>query len=253
MCGIAGFIDVNKKSNLEILKRMTDSMLHRGPDGSDYFLHNGVQFQLGFGHRRLSIIELTELGKQPMFYKDWVIVFNGEIYNFKEIKAELSTLGHQFIAESDTEMILHAYEEWGAECLQKFIGMFAIVLFNKATNELFIARDRAGVKPLFLYQKDGLFLFASELKAFHEHPDFKKDLNIQAAYAFLQYGSVPTPHCIFNHCLKVKPGHYMLTRVDETELTLNQIQYWNVYDAYNKPKLDLDLPEAKRAMENILK
>ena len=253
MCGIAGFIDFNKKSSEQILKRMTDTMVHRGPDGSDYFLHNNEHFQLGFGHRRLSIIELSELGKQPMFYKDFVIVFNGEIYNYKEVKAELSALGHRFIAESDTEMILHAYEEWGTECLHKFIGMFAIVLFDKSKNELFIARDRAGIKPLFVYQNEGLFLFSSELKAFHKHPDFKKELNISAAHAFLQYGSVPTPHCIFNHCFKLKPGHYIQTKITDALLDLNPIQYWNVYDAYNKPKLNLGIDEAKSITENLLK
>jgi len=235
---------------------MTDTMVHRGPDGSDYFLHNDENFQLGFGHRRLSIIELTELGKQPMFYKDLVIVFNGEIYNFKEIKSELSALGHHFVAESDTEMILHAYDEWGAKCLEKFIGMFAIVLFDTKKNEIFIARDRAGIKPLFLYQKDGVFMFASELKAFHEHPDFQKKLNTEAAYAFLQYGSVPTPHCIFEYCTKVKPGHFIQTKIDvstSSVIKLEEKQYWNVYDAYNKPKLDLGIDEAKSATEKLLK
>lgn len=253
MCGIAGFIDVNKKSNEAILKRMTDTMIHRGPDGSDYFLYASDTFQLGLGHRRLSIIELSELGKQPMHYKDLVVVFNGEIYNFKEVKAELSQLGHQFIAESDTEMILHAYEEWGVNCLQKFIGMFAIVLFDKTKNEVFIARDRAGIKPLFVYQKNGLFLFASELKAFHEHPNFQKKLSISAVHGFLQYGSVPTPHCIFEDCLKVKPGHYIHSQISEAGISLAETQYWNVYDAYNKPKLDLGIDEAKQITEKILK
>lgn len=255
MCGIAGFIDFNKKSSEEILKRMTDTMVHRGPDGSDYFLHHDEDFQLGFGHRRLSIIELSELGKQPMFHKDLVIVFNGEIYNFKEIKAELSSLGHTFLAESDTEMILHAYEEWGTKCLEKFIGMFAIVLFDQKKNEIFIARDRAGIKPLFLYQKDGLFMFSSELKAFHEHPGFQKELNTDAAYAFLQYGSVPTPHCIFEHCTKLKPGHFIHAKMPVSAspaFKLDATQYWNVYDAYNKSKLDIGIAEAKSATEKLL-
>lgn len=231
---------------------MTDSMHHRGPDGSGTFFHQDEQFQLGFGHRRLSIIELSELGKQPMIWNEWVIVFNGEVYNFKEIKEELIQLGHSFKAESDTEMILHAYQQWGEQCLHKFIGMFAFVIFNTQTKALFIGRDRAGIKPLFVYENEGLFFFASELKAFHEHPGFKKELNVSAAYAFLQYGSVPTPHCIFNHCFKLQPGHYISTSVGD-QFALKPVQYWNVYDAYNQPKLDLSIEEAKTKTEAILK
>jgi len=227
-------------------------MYHRGPDGSGTFFHQDENFQLGFGHRRLSIIELSELGKQPMIWNEWVLVFNGEVYNFKEIKDELIHLGHSFKAESDTEMILHAYQQWGERCLDKFIGMFAFVIFNTKTKNLFIGRDRAGIKPLFIYKNEGLFFFASELKPFHEHPGFKKELNVSAAYAFLQYGSVPTPHCIFNHCIKLKPGHYISTTVDDS-FALKPIQYWNVYDAYNKPKLDISIEDAKTKTELILK
>ncbi len=231
---------------------MTDSMHHRGPDGSGTFFAQVENFQLGFGHRRLAIIELSELGKQPMFWNEWIIVFNGEIYNFREIKEELLQLRHSFKADSDTEMILHAYQEWGEKCLDKFIGMFAFVIFNTHTKAVFIGRDRAGIKPLFIYENNGLFLFASELKAFHEHPEFKKELNVSAAYAFLQYGSVPTPHCIFNHCFKLQPGHYISTSATDS-FSLNPIQYWNVYDAYNKPKLDISIEEAKTETEGILK
>ncbi len=253
MCGITGFIDFNGKSSSEILDRMTDSLEHRGPDGRGTFFKEENDFQLGFGHRRLSIIELTELGKQPMLWGDWVIVFNGEIYNFKEVKTKLAALGHTFQAESDTEMILHAYHQWKEKCLDLFIGMFSIVIYNQKTKELFIARDRAGIKPLFIYQKDGLFLFASELKAFHEHPNFDKKLNIQAVHAFLQYGSVPTPHCIFEDCFKLKPGHYISTSAETNKFKLEPIQYWNVYDGYNKPKLDISIDEAKSETEKILK
>lgn len=252
MCGIAGFIDFEKKSSEVVLQRMTDVMAHRGPDGNGFFFTANDQFQLGFGHRRLSIIELSELGKQPMFFNDWVIVFNGEIYNFKEVKAELIALGHTFVAESDTEMILHAYQQWGKDCLQKFVGMFAIVLYNQQTQELFIARDRAGIKPLFIYHHNDLLLFASELKAFHEHPHFEKSLNIAAVHAFLQYGSVPTPHCIFEHCSKLRPGHYISTSLAKGNPELKQQQYWNVYDAYNRPKLDISIDEAKAETEKIL-
>lgn len=252
MCGITGFIDFKLNSSSAILDQMTDSLEHRGPDGRGTFFKEENDFQLGLGHRRLSIIELTELGKQPMFWENWVIVFNGEIYNFQEIKTELIALGHSFQAESDTEMILHAYQQWGEKCLDRFIGMFAIVIYNRETGKLFIARDRAGVKPLFIYWKDGLFLFASELKAFHQHPKFRKRLNIQAVHAFLQYGSVPTPHCIFEDCFKLKPGHYISTLASEKDFKPVAEKYWDVYDGYNKPKLDISIDHAKTETEKIL-
>jgi asparagine synthase (glutamine-hydrolysing) len=252
MCGITGFIDFNRQTSPTILTSMTDSMMHRGPDGSDTYFHQNDAFQLGFGHRRLAIIELSDLGKQPMRWNDLIIVFNGEIYNFAEIKQTLEQRGHQFKSHSDTEMILHAYQEWGSDCLKHFIGMFAIVIFNETTHELFVARDRAGVKPLFIYRHNNLLLFASELKAFHEHPNFEKQLNIPAVHAFLQYGSVPTPHCIFDFCEKLAPGHYVHTTLSTTDFSWNPVQYWNVYDAYNAPKWDLSIDEAKIETEKIL-
>lgn len=250
MCGIAGFIDFSSNSSQPVLEQMTHSLEHRGPDGFGTDFQQTSSYQLGLGHRRLAILELSELGKQPMIWKDYHIVFNGEIYNFKEIKSELELLGHRFESESDTEMILHAYAEWGTSCLHKFIGMFAFVLIDQRKQEIFIARDRAGVKPLFLYQKDDLFLFASELKAFHQHPQFEKKLNIAAVQAFLHYGSVPTPHCIFEHCSKLRPGHFIHSSL--TNFTPTETVYWNVYDSYNKPKLDLSIEEAKSQTEKLL-
>ncbi|MNK33129.1 Asparagine synthetase [glutamine-hydrolyzing] 1 [compost metagenome] len=251
MCGIAGFIDFNGASSEEDLNNMTHSLEHRGPDGFGTFIQGTSGYKIGLGHRRLSILELSELGKQPMNWNQFTIVFNGEIYNFQEIKSELEKAGHTFISESDTEMILHAYSEWGAKCLDRFIGMFAFVIFDSQKEEVFIARDRAGVKPLFLYQKNGLFLFASELKAFHQHPDFDKKINIQAVQAYLQYGSVPTPHCIFENCSKLQPGHYIKTSL--TDFKCDPVQYWNVYDYYNKPKLEISPQEAKTETERLLK
>lgn len=250
MCGIAGFIDFKQASSKEILSAMTDTMVHRGPDGADYEIYNLPSVQVGFGHRRLAIIDLSETGKQPMNWEHLSITFNGEIYNYQEVKAELSLLGHQFVGSSDTEMILHAYHQWGAKCLDRFVGMFAIVILNRQNNEVFIARDRAGVKPFFYYHKDGLFLFASELKAFHEHPRFIKELNLNAVGAFLQYGNVPGEHCIFNNTHKLKPGHLLHLNLANEELRTEQ--YWNVYDAYNQPKLTLPFEEAKKETEKVL-
>lgn len=251
MCGIAGFIDFNGASSEQDLEGMTHALAHRGPDGFGTFIHGTSEYKIGLGHRRLSILELSELGKQPMNWNEFTIVFNGEIYNFSEIKTELEKLGHSFLAESDTEMILHAYGEWKEKCLDRFIGMFSFVIYNSKTEEIFIARDRAGVKPLFIYHKNGLILFASELKSFHKHADFEKQINPQAVQAYLQYGSVPTPHCIFEHCFKLQPGHYIQSSLKGFKY--NPVQYWNVYDYYNKPKLDISPEDAKKETERILK
>ncbi|TSJ39865.1 asparagine synthase (glutamine-hydrolyzing) [Fluviicola chungangensis] len=251
MCGIAGFIDFNGASSEQDLEDMTHALEHRGPDGFGTFILGTSDYKIGLGHRRLSILELSGLGKQPMTWNEFTIVFNGEIYNFSEVKTELEALGHTFLAESDTEMILHAYGEWKEKCLDRFIGMFSFVIYDSNTEELFIARDRAGVKPLFIYQHNGLVLFASELKAFHKHADFVKKINPSAVQAYLQYGSVPTPHCIFEYCSKLQPGHYIQTSLKDFKYT--PIQYWNVYDYYNKPKRVISPEEAKKETENILK
>lgn len=251
MCGISGFIDFNRGSSDVQLKNMTDSLYHRGPDGSGYEFLQTNKYQLGLGHRRLSIIDLSETGKQPMKFEHLWITFNGEIYNYKEVKAELIALNHQFLGHSDTEVILHAFDQWGVSCIDKFIGMFVFVIYDIKHENLICVRDRAGVKPFFYYWKDGLFLFSSELKAFHQHPQFKKEINTDAVAAYMQFGNVPTPYCIFNNCHKLKPGHYLKFSLLTTDFSLHK--YWDVYDAYNKPKLNISFEEAKTETEKILK
>lgn len=250
MCGISGFIDFNKKTNQAILERMNRTLAHRGPDGEGYRLFTTDFAVIGLGHRRLKIIDLSEGGSQPQTYKSLHITFNGEIYNYAEIKKRLEKNGHRFVSHSDTEVILHAYLEWGNKALQQFIGMFAFVIYDEANDKLFVARDRAGVKPLFYYCKDGLFLFGSELKALVKHPEFKKEINIDAAAAFLQYGYVPTPHCIYNNCHKLTPGYFL--EFDLVHKTLCTERYWNVYDAYNKPLIELSFPEAISETDKLL-
>ena len=256
MCGITGFIDFNKKTSTKELEKMTAVLRHRGPDGFGMELIENGECQLGLGHRRLSIIDLSDGGKQPMNYGESWICFNGEIYNYKELRTELIEKGHSFQSSSDTEVILHAYSEWGSKCLEKFTGMFAFAIIDTKTNKLFCARDRAGVKPFFYYFKDGLFLFSSELKSFHEHAQFDKKINLSAVSAFMQYGNVPTPHCIFENCFKLKPGHFVEIQITSDGLnsldTENQVEYWNVYDAYNKPKSKLPFDEAKEITEQKL-
>lgn len=250
MCGIAGFIDFTKRSEKKQIVAMTDTMMHRGPDGSDYQLLTHSQATIGLGHRRLSIIDLSEHGAQPMQHNDVWITFNGEIYNFQEVKVELGKLGHVFTGGSDTEMILHAYQEWGIKCVDRFIGMFAIVIVDLGKNEVFLLRDRAGVKPLFVYWHKGILLYASELKAFHQHLAFEKEIDKDAVSAFMQYGNIPTPHCIFKNCFKVKPGHYHRLKMETQEM--EETQYWNVYDSYNAPKSTIDYDTAKSEVKSLL-
>jgi asparagine synthase (glutamine-hydrolysing) len=174
MCGITGFIDFNKNTDATVLAKMNRTLNHRGPDGQSQVLLDNSYASIGLAHSRLSIIDLTEGGTQPMHLlvndsnteksQQLSIVFNGEIYNFNEIKSTLLVLGHKFESLSDTEVILHAFQQWGIHCVHKFIGMFAIFILDASKNEVHIIRDRAGVKPLFYYFHNNLFLFGSELK-----------------------------------------------------------------------------------------
>ena len=250
MCGIAGFVDFIKKSREEDLTGMTSCLKHRGPDGSGIYFQETPTSTIGLGHRRLSIIDLSETANQPMHYKGLHMIFNGEIYNYNEIRQKLIALGHQFETHSDTEVILHAWNEWGEKSIEQWRGMFAIALYDETKNELICIRDRAGVKPFYFYQRDGLFLFASELKSITGHKQFKKEIDINAAASFLQYGYVPHPYCIFKHTAKIQPGHFL--RLNLTTGEALHVQYWNVYDYYNKPKSKIALTEAIDETENIL-
>ncbi len=250
MCGISGFADFTKKTGQDTLEKMNRILAHRGPDGEGYGIYNIPAATIGLGHRRLSIIDLSEGGKQPKTHRNLHITFNGEIYNYLEIKKELEQKGHEFFSHSDTEVILHAYEEWGSQALQKFIGMFAFVIYDEASQKLFACRDRAGVKPFFYYWQNGLFLFGSELKALLQHPGFVKEIDLDAVAAFMQYAYVPTPHCIYKNTFKLKPGHFL--ELDLASQNIQTSQYWNVYDAYNKPILNISLPEAMEETEKIL-
>ena len=250
MCGISGFADFNKRTAKETLEKMNRILSHRGPDGEGYGIYNNDTAAIGLGHRRLSIIDLTEGGSQPQTYQSLHITFNGEIYNYAEIKKQLEQKGHQFHSHSDTEVILHAYAEWGSAALQQFIGMFAFAIYDEAKQKIFACRDRAGVKPFFYYWKNNLFLFGSELKALMQHPEFAKEINTDAAAAYMQYGYVPTPHCIFKDTHKLKPGHFL--ELDVKSKSIHTQQYWNVYDAYNQPILKIDLPDAITETEKLL-
>jgi asparagine synthase (glutamine-hydrolysing) len=184
MCGIAGIV---ASSHIERgpLEKMVAALRHRGPDGSGTWYEGCV----ALGHTRLAIIERTELGAQPMHYLDrYVITFNGEIYNHREIRKELRASGYQFASASDTEVIMAAYDRWGVECLQRFNGMWAFVLYDRRERILFVARDRFGVKPLYLASVAGACLFASEIKALLLHQGMRRDPDLDYCQRYLVYG-----------------------------------------------------------------
>ena len=218
MCGIAGFIDFQNKSTQTQLQDMTDTLHHRGPDDSGYKLFSTPFADIGLGHRRLSILDLSNHGHQPMQFEHLHIVYNGEVYNFTEIKEELRKKGYTFSSNSDTEVILKSFHLWGIEAVHKFNGMFAFTIYDKRAQKVYIVRDRSGIKPLYWYQKEDLILFASELKSFYQHPRFHKEIKQNSVALFLQHQYIPEPYTIFKHTHKLKAGHFIA--VSYTHLTL---------------------------------
>lgn len=248
MCGIVGFID--KEENIDVINDMLEIQSYRGPDDSGTFFDgkSGVHF----GHNRLSIQDLTSHGHQPFISdcKNYVIVFNGEVYNFKTIKIELKNLGYKFISNTDTEVILYSYKQWGIKCIDKFIGMFAFSILDKLQNKLFLVRDRAGVKPLYYFTHENEFIFSSEIKSFHKHPKFKKEQNLEVLPYFFQFGYIPAPYTIFKNCFKLEAGHYLELKIDNLEFKITK--YWDVNDFYLKEKINKEEDQIIEDIENIL-
>ena len=207
MCGIAGYVNNVRKPTKKILKAMTDRIAYRGPDAEGFFLDDNA----ALGHRRLSIIDLTT-GNQPIYNekKDIAVVFNGEIYNYVELREELKNKNHKFTTSSDTEVLVHGYEEWGHELTKKLRGMFAFAIWNSKEKELYIARDGWGIKPLYYYENNNTFMFASEIKAFLDHPDFKKEFNDKILSAYLCFNSTPTEETFFKNVYRLEPGHQII-------------------------------------------
>jgi asparagine synthase (glutamine-hydrolysing) len=250
MCGICGFTDSSRHNHKNIIDKMTSALHHRGPDDSGTKLIIEGEICVGIGHTRLSIIDLDVTGHQPMEYMHLRIVYNGEIYNYKEIKDELVSLGHSFESQSDTEVILHSFIQWGRSCISKFIGMFAFVLYDIKNHDLLLFRDRAGVKPLYYYILDNLFLFSSELKTFHLHPGFIKEIDNGAVTQYFDQGYISSGKCIFKHCHKVNPGHYVVFNIDSKRISTNK--YWDVRDFYKLPEMKISFDDAKAELKSIL-
>ena len=210
MCGFVGYI--NKEANI---KRMTDLIAHRGPDDEGYYTDNNI----ALGFRRLSIIDLNT-GSQPIYNKDKtkIIVFNGEIYNYQELREDLIERGYEFITKTDTEVILHGYEEYKEEILNKLRGMFAFVIYDKNTNEIFAARDFYGIKPFYYAPMDNTFLFGSEIKSFLIHPDFKKEFNRKMLEYYLTFQYSVGNETFFKNVYKLMPGHYLKYKEGNLEI-----------------------------------
>jgi asparagine synthase (glutamine-hydrolysing) len=222
MCGIAGLFYLhNRMVDSELLRRMTGVLAHRGPDADGFYIEQNV----GLGHRRLSIIDL-EGGKQPIFNEDRTsaIVFNGEIYNFKPVRGILLQRGHRFKTESDTEVILHAYEEYGEKCVEQLRGMFAFAIWNGQKKELFLARDRVGIKPLYYYWNEEKLLFASELKSILEDNTIERTINPSALDDYLTYLYIPAPKTIFKQIYKLLPGHTLTV----SDRGIRDEKYWDL-------------------------
>jgi len=247
MCGIAGF---NWNDN-ELITKMNHSLMHRGPDDEGVYLDE----QVSLGHRRLSILDLSRQGHQPMFNDDktMAIIFNGEIYNYKEIRQELIALGYpSFNSTTDTEVLLKAYQEWGEDCLSRFNGMFAFCIYDILGKKLFLARDRLGVKPLYYFYEYGKFIFASEIKAILCH-GMKRMPNDKLIYDYLMYNIVDhTDETFFLSIMKLPKAHYAFFDLETKELTVKR--YWNLLDyAAETAENDLGYEDAVKRFESLFK
>ena len=242
MCGITGFIN-NKDNKKEIAKRMADKIAHRGPDGEGYYIDENV----ALAHRRLAIIDLNT-GQQPMFNKDktLVIVFNGEIYNYLEIKDELKKLGYSFSNKSDTESIIYGYQEWGKNVVNHLRGMYSFAIYDIKNKELFMARDKWGIKPLYYGLFNGTFMFGSEIKSFLEHPDFKKELNTDILSAYLCFNSTPTTETFFKGVYRLEPGHTLTYKDNKIEIN----KFFQIDITPKEQDMNKIVSDIKDAMKN---
>ena len=241
MCGIVGF---NSK-NSDVLNEMIKSINHRGPDDSGVY----EEEQLSLGHVRLSILDLSSLGHQPMIFEHLRMVYNGEVYNFKEIREELRALDYSFVSDTDSEVILKAYHKWGIKAIDKFIGMFAIAIYDINSSELVLIRDRVGVKPLYYYFDGKSFVFASELKPIMEYKD-NLTISKDALHEFFQFGYISSNLSIFENCYKVPAGNYLTFNTNRLSLEIKE--YWSVLPFFEKPKFNKSEKELVDELEKLL-
>lgn len=251
MCGIAGVLLLKGQIDERELVGMGNKLAHRGPDDAGIWIHQDGS--LGLVHRRLSIIDLSDAAHQPMTNDDGtiVLVFNGEIYNFRELRCILQAQGHIFRSQSDTEVIIHAYEQWGMQAIEKLNGMFAFALYDQRQRCLMLGRDRFGEKPVFYYHHGGCFIFSSELKAIAAHSSFSPHINQDLLFPYLIFGYIPYPHTIFDHTFKLPPAHYMVLDVDSQNYTIGT--YWNALETTSSNTVDdTNLESAVAHVDSLL-
>jgi asparagine synthase (glutamine-hydrolysing) len=226
MCGVYGYLSRHEPVQSEVLRRMGETLAHRGPDDAGEWVHHGETVSVGLGHKRLSIIDLSAAARQPVSTEDgqvW-LSFNGEIYNFRELRRELVARGHTFKSNSDAEVIIHLYEEKGVGCLKDLHGMFAFALWDDARQTLFLARDRIGKKPLHYAATPAGFVFGSEIRALLCHPDVSRAIDPASLSKYLTLEYVPAPHTMFRSIRKLEPGHYLTHRAGQTDV----VKYWDI-------------------------
>lgn len=251
MCGITGIINLNKQQDVHesLLKSMTDTLTHRGPDSSGIFVHENKQVGLGF--RRLAIIDLSDAGNQPMKSRcsqNW-IVFNGEIYNFKQLRTELKEK-HDFFSQTDTEVLLHLYEEKGEKMVEDLNGMFAFCLWDEQKKIFFCARDQSGIKPFYYYFDGSRFIFGSEIKALLQHPGVKREIYFPAVSYYVTFACVPSPHTLFKNISKLEAAHCLIVSNEG----IKKWEYWNPLDGYlEKKDEEFFIEETRNLLEDSIK
>lgn len=245
MCGLLGIVDYKKSINASLFNEMLNSLKHRGPDDEGVEVFSLDSCSIFLGHRRLSIIDISSNGHQPMLYEHLAIIYNGEVYNFKDIRQDLISEGYAFDSNSDTEVILKSYHFWGIDCVERFRGMFAFAIYDYEQQEIIIFRDRAGVKPLYYSQTDNALIFSSELRPLLNYPDFNKEIDFEAVSSYLQFGYIHAPKTIFKTVQKLLPGYYLKYDI-ESKILVKEC-YWNINDFYENQVAREDIAEELEA------
>ncbi len=245
MCGIVGIFNINGAPvSPVILRNMTDTISHRGPDGEGFYTDSFI----GFGHRRLAILDLSPAGHQPMIVEDGSvsITYNGEVYNFRELRAELEALGYKFRSNTDTEAVLNAFHKWGTESVTRFNGIFAFAIWDKRSQTLTLARDRYGAKPLYYYQNGDTFLFASEIKSLLQYPGFKVEQDFEALYEYFTFQNIFTDKTLFKGVKVLRPGHILQISLGNKKIS--NVEYWDFSfeEMENPPPFDEAVEELDR-------
>ncbi|MGH8100380.1 MAG: asparagine synthase (glutamine-hydrolyzing), partial [Chthoniobacterales bacterium] len=246
MCGIAGYVSWDSPPDCKLLRLMEQTLAHRGPDEGSVWSDTIC----GFAHRRLRIIDLSPLAAQPMSNETGKlqVIFNGEIYNFPELRAELEKLGHRFKSQSDTEVLVHGYESWGEQLFEKFRGMFALAIWDTSKQQLLFGRDRLGKKPFFFNENQGRFVFGSELTVFRHVPDLQLSISPAAFCEFIEFGYVHSPRTILTEVQQLPPGHFGVFRREGLSLH----SYWSLPEVPPGRRDGADLADAAEMLEGTL-